>query len=65
MRIEALKGGREEAMTVASRVKRFTLATSLSGSESPITKTPQNLLRLSIGLENAEDLGEDLAQASE
>jgi cystathionine gamma-synthase len=31
--------------------------------EGPETKTPDNLLRLSIGLEHADDLIEDLAQA--
>ncbi|PYJ86302.1 MAG: cystathionine gamma-synthase, partial [Verrucomicrobia bacterium] len=48
-------------------------ATSLGGVESLIEhrasikgedpRTPQGLLRLSIGLENADDLIEDLAQA--
>ena len=31
--------------------------------EGPDTKTPQNLLRLSIGLEHPGDLIEDLEQA--
>ena len=31
--------------------------------EEPGTKTPDNLLRLAIGLENVDDLIEDLAQA--
>jgi cystathionine gamma-synthase len=31
--------------------------------EGAKTKTPDNLLRVSVGLENAEDLIEDLAQA--
>jgi cystathionine gamma-synthase len=31
--------------------------------EGPGTKSPDNLLRLSIGLENADDLIEDLDQA--
>ncbi|MBV8845161.1 MAG: aminotransferase class I/II-fold pyridoxal phosphate-dependent enzyme [Bryobacterales bacterium] len=66
-------GGREEAMGVAARVRLFTRATSLGGThsliehrasiEGPGSKTPQNLLRCSIGLENAQDLIEDLAQA--
>ena len=66
-------GGRDEAMDVAARVKLFTRATSLGGTESliehrasiegPDTKTPQNLLRLSIGIENVADLIEDLEQA--
>jgi cystathionine gamma-synthase len=66
-------GGRDQAMAVASRVRLFTRATSLGGPHSLIehrasiegrgTKTPQNLLRASIGLENADDLIADLEQA--
>ena len=68
-----VKGGKENAMKAASNVKLFTRATSLGGPESliehrasvegPDSKTPQNLLRLSIGLENPGDLIEDLGQA--
>ncbi len=70
-----VKGGRDMAFAVAAKVKIFTRATSLGGVESLIehrasiegtgTKTPENLLRMSIGLEHAEDLIEDLAQALE
>lgn len=70
-----IKGGRERAMTVAAKVKVFTRATSLGGVESllehraslegPGTRTPDNLLRMSIGLEHSDDLIEDLAQALE
>ncbi len=66
-------GGAPEAMAVAAKVRLFTRATSLGGVESliehrasvesPSTRTPQNLLRLSIGLENVTDLIADLAQA--
>jgi cystathionine gamma-synthase len=66
-------GGREAAMKVAARVQLFTRATSLGGPHSLIehrasiegrdTKTPQNLLRVSVGLENSDDLIEDLEQA--
>lgn len=66
-------GGRDEAMAVAAKVRVFTRATSLGGPhsliehrasvEGPATKTPQNLLRMSIGLENADDLIEDLDRA--
>ncbi len=66
-------GGQEAAMTVAARVGVFTRATSLGGTQSliehrasvegPDTRTPDNLLRLSVGLENVADLLEDLAQA--
>jgi cystathionine gamma-synthase len=66
-------GGREQAMAAAARVRLFTRATSLGGLHSLIerrasiegrlTKTPQNLLRLSIGLEHPDDLIADLDQA--
>lgn len=66
-------GGRDRAFAVAAKVRLFTRATSLGGTESliehrasvegPETRTPDNLLRISVGLENAEDLVEDLAQA--
>ena len=68
-----LRGGDKEAMAVAAKTQIFVRATSLGGIESliehrasiegPETKTPPNLLRLSIGLENAHDLIEDLDQA--
>ncbi|MGC2358974.1 MAG: aminotransferase class I/II-fold pyridoxal phosphate-dependent enzyme [Thermoplasmata archaeon] len=68
-----VRGGREDALRVASRVKLFVNATSLGGIESLIehrasvegkaTATPQNLLRLSVGLEHPDDLIEDLRQA--
>jgi cystathionine gamma-synthase len=66
-------GGRDDAMAVAVKVRVFTRATSFGGTESliehrasiegPETRTPDNLLRLSVGLEHADDLVEDLAQA--
>jgi cystathionine gamma-synthase len=68
-----VKGGSNEARKVVNSVKIFTQATSLGGVESliehrasvegPDTKTPQNLVRVSVGLENSEDLIEDLNQA--
>jgi cystathionine gamma-synthase len=68
-----VKGGADAAMAVAAKVRVFTRATSFGGTESlvehrasiegPGTRTPANLLRLSIGLENADDLIEDLDQA--
>jgi len=66
-------GGRAEAMAVAAKCQLFTRATSLGGTESliehrasiegPTTRAPESLLRLSIGLENADDLIEDLSRA--
>jgi cystathionine gamma-synthase len=68
-----IRGGRDAALAFASKVKLFTNATSLGGCESLIEHrasvegehpvSPQNLLRLSIGLEHADDLIEDLGQA--
>jgi cystathionine gamma-synthase len=68
-----LKGGQDEAKWVINSVKLFTRATSLGGVESliehratvegPDTKTPFNLLRVSVGLEHIDDLIADLAQA--
>jgi cystathionine gamma-synthase len=68
-----VKDGRDTAMSVAAKTKIFTRATSLGGVESLIehrasiegagTTSPEGLLRLSIGLENADDLIEDLDQA--
>ncbi len=66
-------GGRAAAMQVAARTRLFARATSLGGVESliehrasiegPGTRAPENLLRLSVGIEEPEDLIEDLAQA--
>ncbi len=70
-----VKGGAEEADRVVSKLHFFANATSLGGVESlierraavegPTTKTPPNLLRVSVGLEHPDDLLEDLAQALE
>ena len=68
-----LRGGHNAALTMAGRLKVFTNATSLGGCESLIEPrasveganptSPENLLRLSIGLEHPDDLIADLAQA--
>jgi cystathionine gamma-synthase len=68
-----VKGGREPAMQVTTSTKIFTRATSLGGVESliehrasiegPGTTSPEGLIRLSIGLEHADDLVADLNQA--
>lgn len=68
-----LRDGFEAAMAVAARVSLFKRATSLGGVESliehrasvegPDTDTPDDLLRMSIGLEHPDDLIMDLAQA--
>ena len=68
-----LRGGRETALAMASKLRLFTNATSLGGCESLIEhrasveganpRSPQNLLRISVGLEDGDDLVADLAQA--
>ncbi len=68
-----VRGDRARAMEVAAALTVFTRATSFGGTESlvehrasiegPGTRTPENLLRLSIGLEHADDLIEDFDRA--
>ncbi len=68
-----VRGTREEALAITKRTRLFVAATSLGGvesliehrhsSEGPGSRTPVNLLRLSVGLEDARDLVEDLEQA--
>ena len=58
---------------MAARVRLFVRATSLGGTQSliehrasiegPDTNTPTDLLRVSVGLESADDLIADLVQA--
>jgi cystathionine gamma-synthase len=66
-------GGRDEALAVSARVRRFRRATSFGGAESliehrasvegPKSTTPDDLLRLAIGLEDPADLIADLDRA--
>jgi cystathionine gamma-synthase len=68
-----VRGGFEEAQTVAAALQVFLVAASLGGVESlvehraavegPNSVVPRNLLRISAGIETASDLIEDLAQA--
>ncbi|GAA2286640.1 cystathionine gamma-synthase [Streptomyces hawaiiensis] len=73
-----VEGGEEAAVEVCNRAKIFTLGESLGGVESLIEhpgrmthasvagsalEVPGDLVRLSVGIENAEDLVEDLQQA--
>ena len=68
-------GGREAAIAAVGGARLFTRATSLGSvesliehratSEGPKSRTPQDLIRLSIGLEHPEDLAADLLQALE
>jgi cystathionine gamma-synthase len=68
-----IRGGRAAALAFAGKLRLFTNATSLGGCESliehrasvegPQPISPENLLRISVGLEHHEDLIADLAQA--
>ncbi len=68
-----LRGGRDAALALAAKLRIFTNATSLGGCESlvehrasvegPNPRSPQNLLRMSVGLEHVDDLIEDLRHA--
>ena len=61
-----IPGGREQAIAVACRARVFKRATSLGGvesllehrktSESDHTSTPENLIRVSVGIEHIDDL---------
>jgi cystathionine gamma-synthase len=73
-----VRGGIEAALQVCKRVELFTLAESLGGVESLIEhpgqmthasvagsalEVPEDLIRLSVGLEHIDDLIADLARA--
>ena len=68
-----VRGKRDAAVGMTNKLRVFTRATSLGGTESliehresiegPHTRAPENLLRVSIGLEHPDDLVEDLDQA--
>jgi cystathionine gamma-synthase len=75
-----VKGGRESAVKVAEATKIFALAESLGGVESLIEvpaamthlstagsqlEVSPSLVRLSVGIENCDDLLEDIARALE
>jgi cystathionine gamma-synthase len=65
-------GGREQAIERVLRARVFKRATSLGGvesliehrksSESDVTSTPENLIRVSTGIERIDDLIADLEQ---
>jgi cystathionine gamma-synthase len=68
-----LRGGRDAALAMAAALRLFTNATSLGGCESLVEHrasvegdhptSPQDLLRISVGLEHPDDLVADLEQA--
>ncbi len=68
-----VKGGFDEARRLCTRLKVIVPATSLGGVESlaehrksvegPTSPVPDNLVRLSVGIEHVDDLIADLAQA--
>ncbi|HSR64342.1 MAG TPA: PLP-dependent transferase [Xanthomonadaceae bacterium] len=68
-----LAGGRERTLAIAGKLRLFANATSLGGCESLVEHrasveganavSPQNLLRVSVGLEHVDDLVADWMQA--
>jgi cystathionine gamma-synthase len=67
-----VNGGAPAALSAVGRLQLFHRATSLGGVESlvehrhtiePHTGIPEGLLRLSVGIESARDLMDDLGQA--
>jgi cystathionine gamma-synthase len=68
-----VKAGEQAAIATAANVRLWKRATSLGGVESLIehrasiegagTPCPSDLLRLSVGLEDPDDLYDDLEQA--
>lgn len=67
-----VQGGAPEALEVVGKLKLFHRATSLGGVESlvehrytiePHTGIPESLIRVSVGIEDADDLIADLTQA--
>ena len=68
-----VEGGADEAKRIAAKTRLFVRATSLGGVESliehrasvegPHSEVPANLLRLSVGIENCQDLIDDLEQS--
>jgi cystathionine gamma-synthase len=68
-----VRGGARGAETVAAGVQLWTHATSLGGVESLLERrrrhpdepstVPENLLRLSVGIEDVDDLWRDLSAA--
>jgi len=69
-----IRGGKARALEVNGRLALFHRATSLGGVDSlvehratiePDTGIPENLLRLSVGIEDVDDLIADLGQALE
>src|SRR5262249_52856092 len=68
-----VRGGEQAAIATAANIHIWKRATSLGGVESliehrasiegPDTPCPRDLLRLSVGIEDTDDLIEDLVQA--
>lgn len=67
------KGNEEKALSISTKLKYFTAATSLGGVESLVehrksvegenSPTPYNLLRISVGIEHIDDLIADWENA--
>ncbi len=68
-----IKGNEKETINISTKLKYFTIATSLGGVESLVehrkslegkgSLTPKNLLRISVGIEHIDDLIADWENA--
>jgi cystathionine gamma-synthase len=68
-----IKASKEETVLISTKLNYFTTATSLGGVESLVehrksvegetSPTPENLLRISVGIEHIDDLIADWEQA--
>jgi cystathionine gamma-synthase len=68
-----IKGSKNEAFKISTNLRHFTSATSLGGVESlvehrksvegPESQTPDNLIRISVGIEHIDDLIADWENA--
>ncbi len=68
-----IKGNEKKAFNISTKLKYFTSATSLGGVESlvehrksvegPESNTPENLIRISVGIEHIDDLISDWENA--
>ena len=68
-----VKGGQQQALQFAGKLSLFKHATSLGGVESLVEHrrsaegnhplSPENLIRISVGIEHIDDLMEDMKQA--
>lgn len=65
----AIKGGKEQVSKLLKACKVITVATSLGGTETlvnaptfmSLAKVPENYVRMSVGIEDLDDLIKDIS----